>query len=322
MPSSRSDFQLSNFLQVGQVEQPDRQFALLWETSESAPSEGLVSSPVKKPSARPGLARPAAPSAPPRPQECPTAWVLPELAFAIHARDSGSSAHSTLDWLAETQTTVETALAQAQHNFQDSELTLRSAQQQAAEILSQTSAQAGAMLQQAETQAAAISAQARAEGIAAAEEQTANLIRSAHEILNEVKIWRDHLLTQGEMMMLRLVIEVAQSIFGAGVPLDPETLGQAFTRALTEARTLGGLRVHIHPEDAAILGPHWVKQQEALSGQRIELVPSDLIKRGGCFVEGQFGSVDARLDTQLQLVEETLLSTLETSRRTPTETNS
>jgi flagellar biosynthesis/type III secretory pathway protein FliH len=70
------------------------------------------------------------------------------------------------------------------------------------------------------------------------------------------------------------------------------------------------LRIYVHPEDALALPPHWAHQQATFSGQKIELIPSDIIKRGGCFIEGQYGSVDARIETQLQMTKDTLMNTL------------
>jgi flagellar assembly protein FliH len=196
--------------------------------------------------------------------------------------------------------------------------------QKAAEIVRQAEAQAGETLLQAETHAAdlvrqagervaEVTEQAQTAGLAAAKAETAELLRTAMGIVGEVIDWREDQFAHGEMMVLRLVIEIAQSIFGEGLPLDPETLGQAFSRAMAQAKTLGDLRIYVHPEDAAALGAYWPQRQAALSGQRVELVPSDIIKRGGCFLEGQFGQVDARVDTQFQLVKDTLLSTLAAS---------
>lgn len=198
---------------------------------------------------------------------------------------------------------------------------LKSAQEQAVTLLQETKAQAEAIIAQvrdqadeivrtAQRQADEIKARAKADGLKAADAETKDLLCTANTIVEEVNAWRDDVFSKSEMMVLRLVIEIAQSIFGDGLPLDPETLGQAFERSLAEAKTLGDLRVYVHPEDAVALGPHWAQRRTSLSGQKIELVPSDIIKRGGCFVEGQYGSVDARVETQFQMAQDTLLRKL------------
>jgi flagellar assembly protein FliH len=180
----------------------------------------------------------------------------------------------------------------------------------AAEIISKAEKQANELIQQAENQAMQLTHQAYQDGLAAGNAEISDQLKTARAIVEEVETWRENTLSKGEMMMLRLVIEIAQSLFGEGLPLDPDTLGNAFSRALSQAKTLGDLRIYIHPEDAVALTPLWAQQQATFSGQKIELIPSDIIKRGGCFIEGQYGSVDARIETQLQMTKDTLLETL------------
>jgi flagellar assembly protein FliH len=181
---------------------------------------------------------------------------------------------------------------------------------QASDILTQAETRAKDMLNEAESQVAEITRQAYTEGIASANAETDTLLQTAREIVEEVQAWKEATLNQGEVMMLRLIIEIAQTIFGDGLPLDPKMLGQTFSRALSQAKTLGDLRIYVHPEDAIAISPHWNRMQAAFGGQRIELIPSEIIKRGGCFIDGQFGSVDARVETQIEIAKDSLFSTL------------
>ncbi|GAB4481840.1 MAG: hypothetical protein Kow0088_24390 [Anaerolineales bacterium] len=198
--------------------------------------------------------------------------------------------------------------------LQQAEETLHRAQEEAQSILAQARAEAEHILEEAHQQATEIQRQAYADGQASANAEAQGMLKAARAIVDEVQKWKEHLFEEGEMMMLRLVIEIAQTIFGDGLPLDPDTLGQAFTRALSQAKSLGDLRIYLHPEDAAVLSAHWDKLQGVTAGQKIELIPSDLIKRGGCYIEGQYGTVDARVETQFQQATDALLTTLEKSQ--------
>ena len=185
---------------------------------------------------------------------------------------------------------------------------VHAAEERAREILSHADTQALGVIQHAESQAVQLTHQAYSAGLSSADAETNDMLQTSRAIVEEVETWRGSVFAQGEMMMLRLVIEIAQTIFGEGLPLDPDTLGQTFSQALSQAKTLGDLRVYVHPDDAAALRPLWLQQQTAFSGQHIELASSEIIKRGGCFIEGQFGSVDARVESQMQMVKNTLLS--------------
>lgn len=157
------------------------------------------------------------------------------------------------------------------------------------------------ILRQAREQAAEITIQARLEGLTAAEAEAGQLLLSTKGVYDEVQTWRESVLAGSEKAALDLVAAVAHIIFGESLVLDAETLKAAFARALAEAKPLGDLRIHVHPDDAALLDPHWPQQQSALIGQHLELVPDPAVRRGGCLVEGQYGMVDARVETQMQV---------------------
>jgi flagellar assembly protein FliH len=225
-----------------------------------------------------------------------------EAAFVINRDDNARFSHSRGKSSSQNQYFNEIT--------KKSEAILTQTNSRATEIIAKAEKQANEIIQQAENQAMHLTHQAYQDGLAAANAEISDLLKTARAIAEEVEAWRDNTLSKGEMMMLRLVIEIAQSLFGEGLPLDPDTLGNAFSRALSQAKTLGDLRIYVHPEDAVALTPHWAQQQATFSGQKIELIPSDIIKRGGCFIEGQYGSVDARIETQLQMTKDTLLETL------------
>ncbi|MBL8056032.1 MAG: hypothetical protein JNK29_05005 [Anaerolineales bacterium] len=187
---------------------------------------------------------------------------------------------------------------------QQSLLTAAIAQSQ--EILEKARAQAAELLQTARDQAEEVTHQARAAGLQAAEAEAAHLLLSAKGVLDEVQVWREQLAAGSERQVLDLVVDIARALFGEGWALDGPALKAAFAHALAEARPLGDLRVHVHPDDAAVLGSHWPEQQSLQLGQHLELVPDPAIRRGGCLVEGDYGAVDARVETQLQLAIETL----------------
>jgi flagellar biosynthesis/type III secretory pathway protein FliH len=176
----------------------------------------------------------------------------------------------------------------------------RLARAQAAEFEQLANEQAEQVVGTAKAQAAEVTSLARREGYEAAEADAGQLLLAAQGVLDEVRAWRATMFAQSEQSVLDLVSHIAQILFGQGIALEREALEAALNRAVLEAKPLGSLRVHVHPDDAALLNPTWA-QQAAPTGQRLELVSDDAIRRGGSLVEGESGMVDARVETQLQL---------------------
>ena len=65
------------------------------------------------------------------------------------------------------------------------------------------------------------------------------------------------------------------------------------------------------------MGYHWEEQQKSAHNQKIELVADEQITRGGCLITGANGSVDARMEHQLETVVDTLRQTLTNDEEDP-----
>lgn len=190
-------------------------------------------------------------------------------------------------------------------------------QVQVEKLLQDAEQQANAIMAEAKANAAEVSRQAREDGLASAQAEAERLIRTSQTIVDEVHAWRESMLAQSEAAVLNLVTDIARTMFGNGLVLDPEVLRETFTRALSEAKQLGDLLVHLHPADISVLDRAWLDSQTASRAARVELVPDPSIRRGGCLVEGQFGQVDARVETKWGIVEQALTDTFSANAKVP-----
>ncbi|MCB9134654.1 MAG: hypothetical protein H6636_04455 [Anaerolineales bacterium] len=180
-------------------------------------------------------------------------------------------------------------------------------QARAAQLVQTAEQQAADIVAKAKAQAAEITRQARDNGLAAAQTEAERLLRTSQTIVDEVHAWRESMLAQSEAAVLNLVTDIGRTLFGNGLTLAPETLRETFTRALSEAKQLGSLLVHLHPADVTVLDQAWLETQTSSRAARVELVPDPTIRRGGCLVEGEFGQVDARVETKCAIVEQVLV---------------
>jgi flagellar biosynthesis/type III secretory pathway protein FliH len=180
------------------------------------------------------------------------------------------------------------------------------ARTKAEQIIQQTRQEAEGLIAQANREYAGIVQQARQEGMEAAKKEAIPILQAARTVVEQTQKWHEYVLSQSESTVLGLVKEIAQRLLGTGMILEADTLGQLFAEAVAEAKPLGALRIRLNPADIEVLGPLWAEQQAALTGQEIEFSPSNNILRGGCLIEGEFGILDAQVNTKLQRVMDTL----------------
>lgn len=174
------------------------------------------------------------------------------------------------------------------------------------ELISTARREAEEIISTAQKTAKGIQEQAYQDGWNSAMGEIKSHMDTASTLVQQLSEWRDNLMSQSEQMILILVSHIAQKMFGEGYILDSETLQTTFNKILENARSLGNLRIYVHPEDASNLGPYWRELQESITTHAIEIVPSGSIARGGCYVNGQWGSVDGRIETQLKTILDTI----------------
>lgn len=176
----------------------------------------------------------------------------------------------------------------------------------AEQIIQNARQEAEELLAQANQDYAGIVQRARQEGMEDVNKEAIPILQAARTVVEQTQKWHEYVLSQSESAVLGLVKEIAQRLLGAGIVLESEVLGKLFAEAVAEAKPLGALRIRLHPADIEVLEPHWVEQQSALTSQQIEFSPSNNILRGGCLIEGEFGILDAQVNTKLQRVLDTL----------------
>lgn len=178
----------------------------------------------------------------------------------------------------------------------------QSAEEEAEEILANARQMAGEIIQKAREEAEEVRSSAYQLGIQKGEEEIAQATAAAKAVLEQTSEWRDEMLSQSESIVIELVREIARSLFSDGFVLDDAQLQMTLSRIMANARTLGDLRIYLNPDDATRLDPSWRDYQISISNQRIQIVGSDSILPGGCFIDGQNGMVDGRMETRLKMI--------------------
>jgi flagellar assembly protein FliH len=139
---------------------------------------------------------------------------------------------------------------------------------------------------------------------------SANILKAAEVVLSETQTWRESTLSQSEATIIGMIQSIGKKMFGTGCKLDLHGVEEIVARAINDASRLGNLRVYLNPQDEELLVSLWQENELFVNGQKIQLVSSQNITPGGCFIEGEFGTVDSRVESQLELIQKELTETL------------
>lgn len=159
-------------------------------------------------------------------------------------------------------------------------------------ILDTAREQARSIVRDAEARAAAIREEARRAGEEEGLARHAGAIAAAQAAV-------DRFYAGAENEVIRLSTGIARKIVGEELRTSPETIVQIVREALAAGRKGRELVVKVHPSA--------VSRVRAGLAPEIQVSGAESVAPGGCVVESEFGIVDARLDTQLRVIERALL---------------
>jgi len=140
-------------------------------------------------------------------------------------------------------------------------------------------------------------AQGLKEGIAAGQAQVRAQIERFGAMLHDLARPFEQLDAQVEQELMALAMAVARQIVRRELRTDPtQIIGIIRDAIRTLPVTSRDVRVHLHPEDAAIVRQNLAPTESERAWQIVE---DPVMARGGCQVISASSRVDARLETRL-----------------------
>lgn len=175
------------------------------------------------------------------------------------------------------------------------------ARTEARRILAEAAQHAEELRARAELEARELREAAYVEGREEALSELNQLLLEAHER-------REAAFAEAERDVLRLAVKLAEKIIGREIERDDAALADLVAAALRHARQQEALTIRVNPADLPRVLAHRDRLDPSGRARFLDLVPDPRVGHGGCIIEGESGTVDARLDTQLRVLERALLA--------------
>ena len=109
-----------------------------------------------------------------------------------------------------------------------------------------------------------------------------------------------------ESSLIELALESAKKMV-AGLPVDAAMIEATVREALRQAEDTAEIVIQLHPDDLALLRQH---QSPVLAGSPdtgpLRFSGSAEISRGGCILQTRFGVIDARRETKIEQLRQSL----------------
>lgn len=153
--------------------------------------------------------------------------------------------------------------------------------------------------------------QGREEGRRLVYEEYAQALEQAAAILEEAPSIKRRMIAEAEPFVLDLTIEIARKVIGEQLMLDKENVIALIRKALSRTQEYKSVTVAVSPDTYTYVQENRAKLLEVLDSQvEITIIPDDAVTDGGAVIRTTMGSVDARVDVQLEEIKKALQAVL------------
>ena len=134
------------------------------------------------------------------------------------------------------------------------------------------------------------------------------LVERMHSILDNVMKRREEILSETEYQIVELVVLMARKVVKIISENQKTVIMNNVLQALKKVKGRGDVTIRVNLADAKLTTEHiqdFIDRVEAVKG--ITVVEDTTVEKGGCIVETDFGSIDARISSQLSELEQKIL---------------
>ncbi len=140
-------------------------------------------------------------------------------------------------------------------------------------------------------------AQGERAGTEAAASRADAMLRRLAQTLDDLQGLRSDLIRRTEREVVELSLAIAKKVLQREVSLDHDLLLAMARVALDRLADVSTASIRLHPDDYAVValgrGP------SAVTTHGVQIVADGSVRRGGCVVQSEFGSVDIGVATQI-----------------------
>ncbi|EEV19681.1 flagellar assembly protein FliH [Treponema vincentii ATCC 35580] len=214
------------------------------------------------------------------------------------------------------KTQKKTAFEEAKRQMDVSQIDAQKAREQAQEVVSDAEKKAADIIDKAEQTEAATQKKAFTEGFDAGREagfkegkvEVTRLIERLHTMIERTMDKREEILAETEQQIVDLVLLMTRKIVKVISENQRNVVTSNIIHALRKVKGRADVIIRVNLADVGLTSEHTKDFLAAAENIKNITVVEDLsVDAGGCIIETDFGSVDARISSQLHELEQRIL---------------
>ncbi|WP_043930474.1 FliH/SctL family protein [Bacillus sp. EB01] len=133
-------------------------------------------------------------------------------------------------------------------------------------------------------------------------------LEQAQAVLDDAFQQKESIITEAEPFLLELSTVIAEQIVKHELETSPEWMIELIKQHILRFKEKEYITVCVHPEDFEFINSQRGHLIAVVNGEtEIKIVPDHSVGEKGCVIRTAYGSVDARIDTQIEEIKKVIL---------------
>lgn len=146
------------------------------------------------------------------------------------------------------------------------------------------------------------------DGMAHAQKEIEEQLLKARKIVDSSYIAKEQIISEAEPFLVRLSLDIAEKVIGRQIEIDNTVIVDMVKHALERCHEMSLITVLVKPEYFPLVQEARDELKQLLSeDMELKVLPDRTLESDGCVIRSQRGSIDARVDVQLNEIRKVLL---------------
>jgi flagellar assembly protein FliH len=145
------------------------------------------------------------------------------------------------------------------------------------------------------------------DGLERGRDDARQVLSDLNRAISDTVSQREALLEEARRKVLELTLQISRKVTFDAVEVDPDVTAGMISAVIDQLVDRSHLKIKVNPKHVAIVEQHIEKFMSGSAAiKEIAIEPDPRVRYGGCFIETPSGDIDARLESQLDVIDESL----------------
>jgi flagellar assembly protein FliH len=142
------------------------------------------------------------------------------------------------------------------------------------------------------------------------EQEYQQKINELQEQIKNILNLKESLVKEMEKDIVELAIKVAEKVINKKIEEEPELVSSYLIELLPKIEQAKNITIWINPNEIEYVRLSKDKFKNLVEVENINIAPDSRIEKGGCIIETNFGKIDARISTKLEVLKEIIFKNI------------